>query len=116
MSTVPPATPPVDKDEEERPIYPVSYPKIVLLSPTFFAAIIAGVVAIVAPDNQPVNDSVGWAFLWLFALNIVVLAFDFPRTTSLTLFFLVMAAVLGVILASKYDPNLLPLVNRILEQ
>jgi len=115
MSTVPPAAPSADKDVEERPIYLVSYPKIVLLYPTFFAAIAAGLVALFTSTDSPINDSVGWAFLWLFGLNIVVLAFDFPRTTSLTLFFLVMAAVLGVILASTYDPELLPTVNRILQ-
>ena len=61
-------------------------------------------------------QSTGWTFLWIFALNIVVLAFDFPRTMSLTLFFLVMAAVLGVILASTYDPKLLPMVNDVISK
>jgi hypothetical protein len=115
MSTVPPATPPVSKSDGEKPIFLVSYPKIVLLYPTFFAAILAGLVGVIAPDESPVNDSVGWAFLWLFAINIVVLAFDFPRTTSLTLFFLVMAVVLGIILASTYDPDLLPNLNYVLK-
>jgi hypothetical protein len=114
MSTVPAATPPAESGDDERPIYLISYPKIVMLYPTFFAALLAGIVGQVMPADSPVNDSVGWAFLWLFALNIVVLAFDFPRTTSLTLFFLIMAAVLGIVLASTYDPNLLPMVNRII--
>jgi hypothetical protein len=114
MSTVPAATPPTDRDEEEKPIYLVSYPKIILLYPTFFASIIAGITETMFSPESAVGQSLAWGFLWLFALNIVVLAFDFPRTTSLTWFFLLMAALLGVVLLSKNNPNFLPAVRDLL--
>lgn len=98
---------PKSKDEN-KPIFLVSYPKIVLLYPTFFAAIIAGTMSHFIAPNTAIADSIGWAFLWLFAFNITVLSFDFPRTTSLTLFFLVMAAILTIVLLAMNFPTMVP--------
>ncbi len=43
-------------------------------------------------------------FLIVFALNMVVISFDFPRTTSLTWFFAITALVLGLwFLFSRYE-------------
>jgi hypothetical protein len=103
-----PAPKPASKSDNEKPIYLVSYPKIVLLYPTFLGAIAAGLIELFLAKDSLVAQSLGWGFLWLFALNIVVLSFDFPRTTSLTLFFLVMAAGLGVVLAATNYPELMP--------
>ena len=47
-------------------------------------------------------------FLGVWATNLVVLAFDFPRTSSLTLFFLVVAVVMGGVLLSVLKPEVLP--------
>ncbi len=116
------ATPPVPpkaeqkkqtRQEEDKSIYLVSYPKIILLYPTFFLSIIAGITMKVVAEESATAQLVGWAFLWLFALNIVVLGFDFPRTTSLTLFFLLMAAGLGITLLATYNPALMPAVTAI---
>ena len=96
------------KDDSEKPIFLISYPKIVLMYPTFLGALLAGFLTKLLPAESAMADSIGWAFLWLFALNLVVLSFDFPRTTSLTLFFLLMAAVLGVLLAAMNFPGMLP--------
>ena len=78
-------------------IYLVSYPKVVFLYPTFIAAIVAGIYMLVARDAHGVErhdtEVVATIFLLLGGVNLVVLAFDFPRTTSLTLFFF--AAVLS---------------------
>ena len=49
-----------------------------------------------------------WTFLVVLSINLVVLGFDFPRTTSLTLFFVGVAAVLGAVLLVIYFPNVLP--------
>ena len=50
-------------------------------------------------------------FLGLLAMNLVVLAFDFPRTTSLTLFFLIAAMVMGAILLFTFKPDLVPSIK-----
>lgn len=104
------------QNNDDKPIYLVSYPKIVLLYPTFLAAIAAGLIELFLPRNGIVTQSLGWGFLWLFALNLVVLSFDFPRTTSLTLFFLIMAAGLGVVLAATNFPDFMPAVYKFFEQ
>lgn len=118
MSSAPPPVPPKaaankSVSDEDKPIFLVSYPKIVLLYPTFFLAIIAGIVMKVVAEDSATAQVVGWSFLWLFALNIVVLGFDFPRTTSLTLFFLLMAAGLGITLMATYNPALMPALTAI---
>ncbi len=107
---------PESPNELEKPIYLISYPKIILLYPTFFLALIAGIIGKMYGEESSATVFVGWTFMWVFALNIVVLAFDFPRTTSLTLFFLVMAAGFGVTLLSIYNPALMPAVYAILQK
>ncbi|MFM8288192.1 MAG: hypothetical protein ACKOGA_15855 [Planctomycetaceae bacterium] len=58
---------------------------------------------------------VGVAFLVIFALNLIVFAFDFPRTTSLTLFFFIAAAVLGLLLTFRLNEQILPALNSVLK-
>lgn len=97
-----------------KPVFLISYPKIVLLYPTFLTAIIAGIIMLVVGEASKTAEWLGVIFLWMFGVNIVVLAFDFPRTTSLTLFFLIMAAVLGLILTATSFPSFMPAVYDLL--
>jgi magnesium-transporting ATPase (P-type) len=97
----------------------VPYPKIVFLYPTFLAAF--GAALCMAIFNRPFDPHttsavvVAEAFLAIFAVNLVILAFDFPRTTSLTLFFLAAALVMGFILVMTLWPHFLPAVSDILK-
>lgn len=99
-------------------VFLVSYPKVAFLYPTFFTAIIAATILTIAGDdplsiqNKPAVI-IAAVFLGVLGTNLVVLSFDFPRTTSLTLFFFVVAAVMGVILLSVYKPDVLPFLQRI---
>ena len=52
--------------------------------------------------------AIGALFLGLFTVNLVILAFDFPRTTSLTLFFFAAAVAMGLILLFTFQPHLWP--------
>lgn len=55
-------------------------------------------------------------FLVVIALNLVVIAFDFPRTTSLTWFFAIVAMVFGFWFLLKLNPWLAPqIVNALLK-
>lgn len=101
--------------QEERSVILIDYPKIIHLYPTFIGSLLAGFVESFVQE-EAVQQIVGWCFLWLFALNVVVLAFEFPRTTSLTLFFLLMATVLGLILLAQDNPNLLPAIYSMLKK
>lgn len=51
-------------------------------------------------------------FLIVFALNMVVISFDFPRTTSLTWFFAITAIVIGLWFLFSQNPGLAPKIVR----
>ncbi len=99
---------------EKKKIYLVSYPKIVFLYPTFFAAIIAAIYmqffggkgAELATTHA--NHVVGAIFMGILTINLIVLSFDFPRATSLTLVFFIVALIMGLYLLSITFPSFLP--------
>jgi len=110
------------RTEETRPtsIYLVPYPKIVFLYPTFLVAIVAaiwmGVTGRQSVGPQDVTAVIiTWVFLGVMAVNIMVLSFDFPRATSLTMMFLFAAIVLGAILTVTLRPGLLPRATGLLQ-
>lgn len=99
----------------------VSYPKIVFLWPTFLVSIVAAIYMhyatgslLATADAGSGGRVVGWTFLILLSLNLVVISFDFPRTTSLTLFFVFVALGLGGALLVVYFPDLVPSVSAFL--
>jgi hypothetical protein len=104
-------------EPSQKPIFLISYPKIIFLYPTFFAALLAGMLMLGfgingdAEANRPAELTT-LAFLALFSMNLVVLAFDFPRTTSLTLFFFVGMVLMGLFLLFHFNPHFLPVVGR----
>ncbi|MBI3469025.1 MAG: hypothetical protein HY000_38975 [Planctomycetes bacterium] len=116
-----------------------SYPKIVLRYPTWIAAILAGILmswletakghkqdlsggpaaSAEYGDEGNVHKGaeaiardwrIGFWFLLIVGLNLIVLAFDFPRTTSLTLVFCIVAIVFGA-LWINYKHQFLPILN-----
>lgn len=75
-----------------------TFPKIVFLYPTMILAFLCAIFM-----QAGVGDPSNWglAFLAVLTFNLCVLAFDFPRTASLTLVFSIAAIVLGVILINQ---------------
>ncbi len=67
-----------------------TWPKIVFLYPTLIAALVAGPMTHWKPEQEVFWTSL---FLIVLGLNLIVFSFDFPRTTSLTLLFCLVAAV-----------------------
>lgn len=100
--------------DDNKSIYLISYPKVVTLYPTFIAALIAGVYTAIRGEDHPSSSTVCLLFLGIFTMNLVVLAFDFPRTTSLTIFFLLAAAFFGFLLLFRNYPNILPMITKVL--
>jgi hypothetical protein len=100
---------------EAKHIYLISYPKIVFLYPTFFAALLAGLIIYFGGEVDVHHSRTGEVatliFLCVLTLNLCVVTFDFPRTTSLTLFFFVAMLIMGAFLTFTYRPDLLPLVG-----
>jgi len=105
-----------DKSDQNHVIL-ISYPKIVFLWPSFLTAIVCGIFMLfvggpVAEGPPPSGPGIaGWAFLIVLSINLIVLSFDFPRATSLIIFFVVFSIVLGAALVSVNYPDVLPKVG-----
>ncbi len=117
------AADPPNSDQEEAPssIFLVSYPKIVFLYPTFIFAILAWLVMLLlgstaepGGERHRVAELITLFFLMLTAVNLVVISFDFPRTTSLTLFFGFSALIMGGVLLFTNNPDLVKPVSNFL--
>ena len=93
----------------------ISYPKVIFLYPAWLMSMVAG--AYLSFSSRPLDAAnttsvmMSTLFLGILAINLVVLAFDFPRTTSLTLFFFAAAVVMGLVLLFEYRPEMLPAVT-----
>jgi hypothetical protein len=70
-----------------------SYPKVVLLYPAWLMAIVGGILS----SWSDLGPSIGMWFILVLSLNLVVLSFEFPRTTSFTLVFLIVAVIFGAL-------------------
>ena len=97
-------------------IYLVSYPKIVFLYPAYIMSILAGLVVWLAGENTRGAELISLGFLMLLALNLVVIAFDFPRTTSLTLFFAFSAFGIGLVLFLTNYPEWAPIFSDVFKK
>lgn len=90
----------------------ISYPKVIFLYPVFVAALVAAIyMSFTRRPLDATHDAaamIATVFLGIVAVNLVVLAFDFPRTTSLTLFFFAAAVVMGLVLLFEYKPEAWP--------
>jgi hypothetical protein len=62
-----------------------TWPKMLFLWPTALAALIAGLGTALLADAPERGELWGTLFLVIFTLNLVVVTFEFPRSTSLTL-------------------------------
>jgi len=104
------------EDEKKSPsrVVLVSYPKVVFLYPTFVVSLAAAIYLSLA--QQPLDMTsreaivISVVFLGVWVTNLVVLAFEFPRTSSLSLFFLFVAVAVGCVLLFVLKPELLPYV------
>jgi hypothetical protein len=106
---------------ESESVFLIPYPKIVFLYPTYLAAIASALYLWIAKAYEVdaagvvvptlAGQVVGFGFLVLMFLNLIVIAFDFPRTTSLTVFFFLVAVGIGLWMLFKLNPDLLPVVG-----
>jgi hypothetical protein len=116
-----PDTKPTPKEDDTQPesIFLVSYPKIVFLYPTFLAALFMGIYTAIAKDPATADGawhhSLSLSFLVILGVNLVVLSFDFPRGTSLTLFFFFVAVGIGLYSLFNLNENLLPFVTEMMK-
>ncbi len=118
--TAPKASSEETKPEEKTPekIFLISYPKILFLYPVFICSLVAAIwTSFLEKPLAEENVSavvVATLFLGVLAVNLVILSFDFPRTTSLTLFFFLAAVVMGFVLWVRLQPGVLPTLTALL--
>lgn len=96
------------------PVYLVSYPNIVFLYPTVIAALF-GAIFMLWNGNQTDQAYAlipARIFLVVLMVNLVVISFDFPRTTSLTWFFAAVAGGVLLWMLFRLQPNAAPWVTR----
>jgi hypothetical protein len=101
MSTAP-AAPAKSAESKQESVFLVPYPKVIFLWPTLVVSLLASLYMWLAKDTilengEPTSGAVicAWTFLIMLSLNLVVISFDFPRGTSLTIFFVIVALILG---------------------
>ena len=100
------------------PVFLVTYPKIVFLYPTVLVALF-GAIYMWAKGNDSGADYATFparVFLFTLAVNLVVVSFDFPRTTSLTWFFAIVAICAGLWILFYVNAELAPWVTVQLEK
>ena len=100
------------------PVFLVSYPKLVFLYPTVVVALL-GAIYMLFKGNDPSQDYATFparVFLLVFMINLVVVSFDFPRTTSLTWFFATVAACVGLWMLFHTNADLAPWVTAQLQK
>jgi hypothetical protein len=85
-----------------------TWPKLIFLWPTAALALLAGCLQSFGFASSWAN-LLGTTFLLCFAFNLIVLAFDFPRSTSLTVFIAVVSVLLGVVLLNQQLNIIAPL-------
>lgn len=83
-----------------------SWPKLIFMWPTAAISLLMGLFMMMMPDWANVWGAV---YLITFALNLVVITFDFPRSTSLTIFVAIVTVVLGMILLNQQFAMIAPL-------
>jgi hypothetical protein len=93
----------------------IPHPKIVFLYPSFLMAIVAGFYTYFAKNPQGTGEHViSLIFLAILGFNFVVIAFDFPRTTSLTILFAVLAVGIALWFFFTEFPDWWPWIHHIL--
>lgn len=95
------------------PVFLVAYPKIVFLYPTVLVALF-GAIYMWAMGNEAAEDYATMPariFLMTLTVNLVVVSFDFPRTTSLTWFFATVAICVGLWMLFHINVELAPWVT-----
>jgi len=113
---------PASKHLPPEKVYLVSYPKIISFFPSAILALIVGTMMRLLQDPVTVDMKnfqagvfMAEMFLFFFAVNLIIVGFDFPRGTSVTLMAVLTALFLGAFLLFQNVEGLLPQVTRLLK-
>ena len=95
----------------------IPYPKFIFMYPTLIASLVAWAVLALGGENLeaegPLQVTMTGIFLAVMAINMFIIVFDFPRATSLTLFFIGSTFALGLWVSVTMWPDFLPTLQGI---
>ena len=95
-------------------VFIVPYPKVIFLYPTFFCGLVAAIWMTFVTSLEGTTPVVlASVFLMTLAVNLIVLTLDFPRATSLTLFFIGATVFFGLMLLAITKPDVIPFIQHI---
>lgn len=89
-----------------------AWPKMIFLWPTAVVSLAMGLATHMSPESY--HEYWGGLFMVVFGLNLLVLTFEFPRATSLTLAVVVVAIVLGLFLLNQFL-DIIPALGDLIE-
>lgn len=97
-----------------RPVRLWSWPKVIFYFPLMLAAFVCAIGSTIWPDRAGLW---GTLFIFVFVINTVIMAFDFPRTASLSLVLAIVLLLLGGFVVNQqiytFWPGLEQLASRI---
>lgn len=102
-------------------VYLVSYPKIISFFPSALLALAEGTMMTLLDNPVQAGQErfaaavfMAHMFLFVFTFNLIIVGFDFPRGTSVTLLFVAATLALGGFLLFQNVEGLLPQVTRVI--
>ena len=93
-------------------IFLVPFPKFIFMYPTLIISLVAW-IALAFNDSAEMSVLMTGLFLGIMAVNTFIIVFDFPRATSLTLFFIISTIALGAWVLFSVNPNILPSIEKL---
>ncbi len=97
----PPTTTKKSKKDVDRVIIR-PWPKVVFLYPTFIAALVGWFASWLSKEGATLgNPTIGWIFMLVLSVNLLVFAFDFSRIKSITILFVGVAIVFAMMWANN---------------
>jgi hypothetical protein len=104
------------EEDSPRRVFLISIPNVVFMYPSVIAAVVIAVTlhwsgAPLDPEDRLAGVACT-VFLGILAVNFVIMAFDFPRATSLTLFLFIAVVVLAGTVVGMHYPEVVPDVSK----
>ena len=112
------SAPKTKADDGVQRVFLIPYPKFVFFYPSTIMCVVAAIwlgwieAEPIGPENR-VAVAITSVFLAIFTMNLVVIVFDFPRTTSLLVLFAAIIFGLGMWLVMLFNPGVLPFLEGI---
>ena len=89
------------------------WPKVIFLYPTTLVAALCWILSPFSAEPGSGSPTLGWLFMLVFGINLMVFAFEFSRIKTITIFTVIVAVVLGLGWAS-HSWDVVPFIRRTL--